>query len=50
MQADPRLKYSIVGFLDDDSTHHGSRFGGVTVYGRPEDVSDLPVLWAPSTR
>jgi FlaA1/EpsC-like NDP-sugar epimerase len=38
IQADRRLKYSIVGYVDDDPAVHGSRFAGVPVLGRPEDA------------
>ena len=38
IQSDPRVKYLIVGYLDDDQSRHGSRLGGVPVLGRPDDA------------
>lgn len=39
LQAHPRLKYLIVGYLDDDPALFGSRFGGAPVLGVPEDAA-----------
>lgn len=41
LQSDPRLGYSITGFLDDDAATHGSRLGGVQIVGTPEEGAQL---------
>ncbi|MBX7074221.1 MAG: polysaccharide biosynthesis protein [Pirellulales bacterium] len=41
IQANPRLKRHIVGYLDDDPMRLGSRFGGIPVLGRPEEAPRL---------
>ncbi|MGE0760251.1 MAG: polysaccharide biosynthesis protein, partial [Pirellulaceae bacterium] len=33
-----KLKYRIVGFLDENKSHHGSLLGGIPVLGSPQDV------------
>ncbi len=38
LQADPRLKYMICGFLDADASRHGSMLSGVPVLGKPQDA------------
>ena len=38
IHSDPRVKYLIVGYLDDDVSRHGTRLGGVPVLGRPDDA------------
>jgi FlaA1/EpsC-like NDP-sugar epimerase len=38
IHSDPRVKYLIVGYLDDDQSRYGSRLGGVPVLGRPDDA------------
>ena len=38
IHSDPRVKYLIVGYLDDDLSRHGTRLGGVPVLGRPDDA------------
>lgn len=39
LQADPRLKYTICGFLDSDPARQGSMLAGVPVLGRPQDIA-----------
>jgi len=39
LQSDPRLKFTICGFLDSDVSRHGSMLAGVPVLGNPHDVA-----------
>ena len=41
LQSDPNLKYTIVGYLDADTSRHGLRFAGVPVLGHPIDAARL---------
>lgn len=43
LQSDPRLKYTICGFLDSDPVRHGSMLSGVPVLGYPRDVARYAV-------
>ncbi len=40
-QDNPRLKYEVVGFADDDSTKQGMQIHGVPVLGEIDQLSDL---------
>jgi FlaA1/EpsC-like NDP-sugar epimerase len=37
----PRLNYRIVGFLDENPSHHGSLLGGIPVLGNPSEAVQL---------
>jgi len=39
LQSDPRLKYTICGFLDSDVSRHGSMLAGIPVLGHPSEVA-----------
>jgi FlaA1/EpsC-like NDP-sugar epimerase len=41
LQGNPRLKYSVIGFLDDDHKKHGMHIHGVPVLGDIDQLSDL---------
>jgi len=41
LQGNPRLKYSVIGFLDDDHKKHGMHIHGVPVLGDVDQLSDL---------
>ncbi len=41
LQSDPRLKYTIAGFLDHDGSRHGMRMGRIPVLGKPSDAPRL---------
>ena len=36
-----KLDYYIVGFLDENKSHHGTRLGGIPVVGSTQDVTSL---------
>jgi FlaA1/EpsC-like NDP-sugar epimerase len=38
IHANPRVDYQIVGFLDRNRSHHGSRLGGIPFLASPEDA------------
>ncbi|MEE8452263.1 MAG: polysaccharide biosynthesis protein, partial [Thermoguttaceae bacterium] len=38
IHANPKLDYRIVGFLDGNHVHHGSRLGGIPFLGSPQDA------------
>jgi len=39
--SNPRLKYNVIGFVDDDSKKHGMQIHGVTVLGDMDQLADL---------
>ena len=41
LQSNPRLKYNVVGFLDDDSKKHGMQIHGVPVLGKIDQLSEI---------
>jgi len=41
IQFHPKLRYHVVGFLDADERLHGTRFGGLLVRGRLDDVANV---------
>jgi FlaA1/EpsC-like NDP-sugar epimerase len=41
LQGNPRLKYNVIGFLDDDHKKHGMHIHGVPVLGDIDQLSDL---------
>lgn len=48
LQADPNLKFTIVGYLDADASRHGMRFAGVPVLGDPRDAAKLASTYSVS--
>ena len=47
--ADQRLKYHVIGFLDQDPARRGSTLNGIPVLGTPEQAVPLPIDWASRT-
>jgi FlaA1/EpsC-like NDP-sugar epimerase len=44
----PKLDFRIVGFLDEDSSKHGLRIGGIPFLGSPDEVVEIASNWEAS--